>query len=191
MISSSTKDALSTCLRIGNAPSQHPDDFDVPLPKETDSDSIRGSSGNINFFRRMCRLSMIKGRIYSQLYSAKALLRPPVETYKIVWELHAELEEWNYNSPALDEPKPRSAERDFLFGLAIMGLHFVYHNSLIMIHRVPLLLNYIAITRNEPEELQSISKAEAVKSGTIAAQAARDSLKLIDNMPWGDVGWTW
>lgn len=134
---------------------------------------------------------MIKGRIYSELYSAKALLRPPVEIYKTVRELHTELEEWNVDSPALGEPKIRSGERDFLFGFATIGLHFVYHNSLIMIHRIPLLLNYIAMARNEPEELQSISKAHGAKSAAIAAQASRDSLKLIDYMPWGDISWTW
>jgi hypothetical protein len=178
-------------LRIGNAPSQHPDDFDVPLPEEIDSDKLGGSLGNITFFRQMCRMSLIKGRIYSRLYSAKALLRPPVEIYKTVRELHVELEEWNLDSPALSDAKMKSSEGEFLFGFASLGLHFVYHNALIMIHRVPLFINYIVTARNESEELQSLSKARAAKSGAIGAQAARDTLKLINNMPWGDIAWTW
>jgi hypothetical protein len=141
----------------------------------------------------MCRMSLIKGRIYSRLYSAKALIRPPHEIYKTVKELHAELEEWRLDSPPISEPKPKlkSAERDFLFGFASLGLHFVYHNALIMIHRVPLFLNYLVMARDEPEELRSLSKAHAAKSGAIGAQAARDTLKLINNMPWGDIAWTW
>ena len=139
----------------------------------------------------MCRMSVIKGRIYSRLYSAKALLRPPLEIYKTVKELHAELEEWNRDCPTPTDHKVKSNERDFLFGFASLGLHFVYHNALIMIHRVPLFINYIVTARDEPQELQSLSNAHAAKSGAIGAQAARNTLKLINNMPWGDIAWTW
>ncbi|KAJ5327448.1 uncharacterized protein N7506_010550 [Penicillium brevicompactum] len=181
----------STCLRIGNAPSQHPDDFDVPLPEEMESDRLDGSPHKITFFRQMCRMSVIKGRIYSRLYSAKALLRPPIEIYRTVKELHAELEEWNLDSPPLSEHQVKIDERDFLYGFASLGLRFVYHNALIMIHRVPLFINYIVTARNEPERLQALSKAHAAKSGAIGTQSARDTLKLINNMPWGDIAWTW
>ncbi|CAG8123834.1 unnamed protein product [Penicillium olsonii] len=181
----------STCLRIGNAPSQHPDDFDVPLPEEIESDKLGQPKSDITFFRQMCRMSVIKGRIYSRLYSAKALLRPPLEIYKTVKELHAELEEWNRDCPTPTDHKVKSNERDFLFGFASLGLHFVYHNALIMIHRVPLFINYIVTARDEPQELQSLSNAHAAKSGAIGAQAARNTLKLINNMPWGDIAWTW
>jgi hypothetical protein len=138
-------------------------------------------------------MSLIKGRIYSRLYTAKALLRPPLEIYKTVEELHAELEEWRLDCPPITEPNLtlKSAERDFLLGFASLGLHFVFHNALIMIHRVPIFLNYLLMARDEPEELQALSKAHAAKSGAIGAQAARDTLKLINNMPWGDIAWTW
>ncbi|CAI7664438.1 unnamed protein product [Penicillium bialowiezense] len=181
----------STCLRIGNAPSQHPDDFDVPLPEEMESDKLDGTPNKITFFRQMCRMSVIKGRIYSRLYSAKALLRPPIEIYRTVKELHAELEEWNLDSPPLSDHQVKTEERDFLYGFAALGLRFVYYNALIMIHRVPLFINYIVTARNEPEKLQALSKAHAAKSGAIGAQAARETLKLINNMPWGDIAWTW
>lgn len=186
-----TNDCFSTCLRIGNAPSQHQDDFDVPLPEELESDKHGETASNIPFFRQLCRMALIKSRIYSRLYSAKALLKPPVEIYKTVKELHAELEEWKKGSPALDDLQMRSAGRDFLFGFASIGLHFVYHNALIMIHRVPLFVNYIITAKEESETLESISKAHASKSAAIGAQAARDTLKIVNNMPWGDIAWTW
>jgi hypothetical protein len=136
-------------------------------------------------------MALIKSRIYSRLYSAKALLRPPVEIYKTVKELHAELEEWKRDSPNLSEPKMKSAENDNLLGFASIGLHFVYHNAMIMIHRVPLFLNYIITAREYPEKLESVSKAHASRSAAIGAQAARETLKIVNNMPWGDIAWTW
>ncbi|KAJ5551473.1 hypothetical protein N7535_000578 [Penicillium sp. DV-2018c] len=181
----------STCLRIGNAPSQHQDDFDVPLPQEMEHDRHGDTATNITFFRQLCRMALIKSRIYSRLYSAKALLRPPVEIYKTVVELHAELEEWKRDSPNLSEPKMKSTENDNLLGFASIGLHFVYHNAIIMIHRVPLFLNYVITSREDSEKLKSISKARASQSAAIGAQAARETLKIVNNMPWGDIAWTW
>ncbi|KAJ6187198.1 hypothetical protein N7519_002106 [Penicillium mononematosum] len=181
----------STCLRIGNAPSQHHDDFDVPLPEELEGDKHGETASNIPFFRELCRMSLIKSHIYSRLYSATALEKPPVEIYKTVKELYAELEEWKRESPTLTEPKRKHTDSDFLFGFASIGLHFVYHNAVIMIHRVPIFLNYMITARKESEKVVSISKAHALRSAAIGAQAARDTLKVVNNMPWGDIAWTW
>ncbi|OQE30452.1 hypothetical protein PENFLA_c003G05333 [Penicillium flavigenum] len=181
----------STCLRIGNAPSQHHDDFDVPLPEELEGDKHGETASNIPFFRELCRMSLIKSHIYSRLYSVTALEKPPVEIYKAVKELYAELEEWKRESPTLTEPKRKHTDSDFLFGFASIGLHFVYHNALIMIHRVPIFLNYMITARKESEKVVSISKAHALRSAAIGAQAARDTLKVVNNMPWGDIAWTW
>lgn len=136
-------------------------------------------------------MSLIKSHIYSRLYSVKALEKSPAEIYKTIKELYAELEEWKRKSPTLTGPKIKHTERDFLFGFASIGLHFVYHNAVIMIHRVPIFLNYMITARKESEQVKSISKAHALKSAAIGAQAARDTLKVVNNMPWGDIAWTW
>ncbi|KAJ5307625.1 hypothetical protein N7476_008281 [Penicillium atrosanguineum] len=182
----------STCLRVGNAPSQHPDDFDVPLPEEIEDDRISGSPSNIEFFRQLCRMSVIKSRIFCGLYSAKAMLKPTREIYQTVKELHAELEDWKKDYPMNDDFKIQVGGSDFLFGFASIGLHFTYYNALIMIHRIPLLLHYLKGQREEtPPELKLLSIAHASKSGVICVQAARDTLKMINNMPWGDIAWIW
>ncbi|KAJ5103255.1 hypothetical protein N7532_003784 [Penicillium argentinense] len=182
----------STCLRAGNAPSQHPDDFDVPLPEELEEEKKDSEvASNIPFFRQLCRMALIKSRIFCRLYSAKALLKPPREIYQVVKELHAELEEWEKDYPFEEEPRQKVAETDFLFGFGSIGLRLVYYNALIMIHRIPLLLNYLISSREDPEELKSLSKAQASKSAVICVQAARDTLKLVNNMPWGDIAWLW
>ncbi|KAJ6136291.1 hypothetical protein N7512_001451 [Penicillium capsulatum] len=181
----------STCLRAGNAPSQHPDDFDVPLPQQTEDDHDPEMSSNILFFRQLCQMALIKTRIYCRLYAAKALLKPPDETYQTVKELHSELEEWRKDYPFTEEPKRKAAESEFLFGFASIGLHFIYYNALIMIHRIPLVLNYLISSRDEPEEMKALSRAQAAKSGVICVQAARDTLSMVNNMPWGDIAWVW
>ncbi|KAF3387590.1 hypothetical protein F1880_000621 [Penicillium rolfsii] len=181
----------STCLRAGNAPSQHPEDFDVPLPEELEDDRDSSCSTNIPFFRQMCRMSVIKSRIFYQLYSAKALLKSPHEIYQSVQELDAELRAWRKDYPFEDNPRQKVAEPNFLMGFAAIGLHFVYYNALIMTHRIPLLLSHLINERAEPRELKALSKAHAAKSAVICVTAARDTLRMVNNMPWGDIAWVW
>lgn len=178
-------------MRAGNAPSQHPEDFDVPLPEELEDDRDSSSSTNIPFFRQLCRMSLIKSRIFCQLYSAKALLKSPHEIYQSVQELDAELRAWRKDYPFDENPRQKVAEPNFLMGFAAIGLHFVYYNALIMIHRIPLLLNYLINERAEPKELKALSKAHAAKSSVICVTAARDTLRMVNNMPWGDIAWVW
>lgn len=183
---------FSACLRAGNAPSQHPDDFDVPLPTEMEDDKDPEVSGNILFFRQLCRMSIIKSRIYYRLYSAKSMLKDPKEIFQTVEELHADLEEWKKDYPLGKLPALQVNETDFLFGFASLGLHFIYYNALIMIHRIPLLLNfYITSQEGASSELKNLSQAQASKSAPICVSAARDTLKLVNNMPWGDIAWIW
>ncbi|KAJ5919795.1 hypothetical protein N7454_009630 [Penicillium verhagenii] len=182
----------STCLRAGNAPSQHPDDFDVPLPQLTEDDDDPEVAPNIHFFRQLCRMCVIKSRIFCRLYAAKCLFKDPREIFETVKELSAELDAWKKDYPFSEVPKLKGPETDFLFGFASVGLHFVYYNALIMIHRIPLLLNYLITAREEePDELKALSKAIASKSAIICVEAARDTLKLVKNMPWGDIAWLW
>lgn len=150
-------------------------------------------SSNIPFFRHLCRMSLIKSRIYCRLYAAKALLRPPSEIYQVVTELHSELQRWKDDYPEVDEPKEKVHEVDFLFGFAHVALKFGYYNALIMVHRVPLLLNFFFKVRNSPDdkELRAVSNAAAARSAVIATAAARDTLKTVNNMPWGDIAWIW
>ena len=181
-------------MRAGNAPCQHPDEFDTPLPQEMDHDHDPDIPSRITFFRRLCRISLIKTRIYCRLYSAKSLLKPPREIYQTVQELQAELDEWKRNYPLSTDwtaPKQKVAESDFPIGFAALSLNFVYHNALIMIHRIPMLLNLLLMSREEPDDLKTYSKVHASKSAVICVEAARDTMMIVNNMPWGDVAWVW
>lgn len=164
----------------------------MPLPEQLEQEKNNPESATtITFFRQLCRMSLIKSRIFCRLYAAKALLKPPSEIYQVVNELHAELEDWRKDYP-LEAPERKIAQTDFLFGFGAIGLHLVYYNALIMIHRIPLLLSYMISSREEDsEELKSFSKARASKSAVICVTAARDTLKLVNNMPWGDIAWIW
>lgn len=137
---------------------------------------------------------MIKSRIYHKLYSTRSLQKSPEEVSQTVKELHAELEEWKKANTFHCTPVQQAEGKDFLLGFATVGLQFVYYNSLIMIHRMPLVLNYYAHYLESQAQLRfdpSWFNNQSHISAAVCMQAARDTLKLVNNMPWGDIAWIW
>lgn len=181
---------------MGSAPAQHPDDYDVGFPAENPEDEFV-SFNNFSFFRQLCHMTVVKSRIYAKLYAAKALdNKSAMEVCELVRELHAELEEWKSVDPFTHQNlKKRGADDDFLMGFACVGLQFVYYNCLIMVHRLPLIIHFAYMHRlanggrMQPDSMTVLNQASA--STAICAQAARDTLKLVNNLPWGDVAWIW
>lgn len=89
----------------------------------------------------------------------------------------------------------KPAGEDFLFGFATAGLRLVYYNLLIMVHRIPLIVHFIH-ARHIPPDRQKASDLrlianQSATSATICLQAARDTLKLVNSLPWGDIAWIW
>lgn len=162
------------------------DDFDVSLPEVDENHPA--------FFRQLCCLTVVKSRIYGKLYSTKSLQRTPEEVCQTVKDLHAELEEWKIENP-FDNSFLHQVEGDgFLLGFASVGLQFVYYNSLIMTHRVPLLLHYYTHRVGSETQLHfdpAWFGEQSKESAAVCVQAARDTLKLVNSMPWGDIAWIW
>ncbi|EAW18151.1 transcription factor domain-containing protein [Aspergillus fischeri NRRL 181] len=185
----------STCIRTGNAPTQHPDDFDVEIPA-VDPENDLLLSDNKPFFQQLCQLTIIKSRIYTELYSEKALQnKTAAEVMKIVKKLHAELGEWRAANTFDDQLKQGAAGEDFLRGFASAGMQFVYFNSLILIHRMPLVIAFIYRQRlangdSAPDDANLILR-ESSSSIAFCSEAARDTLRLVNNLPWGDIAWIW
>ncbi|GMF78530.1 unnamed protein product [Aspergillus oryzae] len=178
-----------------SSPTQHPDDLDIGFP-EVDNDDEFTMNGNASFFRQLCHLTLIRSRVYSKLYAVKALQKmSPREIYDIVRELREELEEWHNASPFTQQLKPRGASQDFLVGFATAGLQFGYYNSMIMIHRLPLTIHFAYMRHSTIDVKWDVDHKtifnESTKASSICVQAARDTLKLVNNLPWGDIAWIW
>ncbi|PWY79896.1 C6 transcription factor [Aspergillus eucalypticola CBS 122712] len=185
----------SACVRSGSAPAQHFEDFDVDFPVDHIHDPfVKARDGS--FFRHLCQLTVIKSRVFSKLYAAKALEnKSPEEIYNNIRELHDELEEWKRVNALEFRMKQRGAGQDFLIGFASAGLQFVYYNTMIMIHRLPLMIQFASahcIARgNHPPMDYDLISSEASASAAICVQAARDTVRLVNNLPWGDIAWIW
>jgi hypothetical protein len=183
----------SISIRLGNAPTQHFDDFDIEIPSD---ENVAGlvMADNKLFFPRLCRIAVLRSRIYRLFYSARALEnKSTANICEMIHQLHAELDSWKSECHFDLLLKRRGAGEDFLAGFASAGLFLVYYNSLIMIHRLPMLINFIYQSRADsvPEFDLTLILSQSSSSTAICVQAARDTLKLVNNLPWGDIAWIW
>ncbi|KAL1966660.1 hypothetical protein VTN77DRAFT_4071 [Rasamsonia byssochlamydoides] len=187
-------------IYTGMAALQDYEDFDVDLPSD---DPPEGGAGlelsrqnwTVRYFRILCQHTVIKSRIYKELYSTKALAKSISEVRATVAELNAELEKWKRENPYINASSPSGAGKDDMELIARLGQRLSYYNSLIIIHRMPLLHEMTAWSRLQQRvdpkvDFKSIF-AESYESTQVCVQAARDSLKLIDQLPWRDVGYAW
>ncbi|OJJ46916.1 hypothetical protein ASPZODRAFT_15606 [Penicilliopsis zonata CBS 506.65] len=184
-----------TCIRSGSAPSQHADDIDIGFPESIEDDTTSPHPCNISFFSQLSHLSWIRSRIYGRLYSTRSLDQMPEEACATVVELSRELEEWRRDHPFEMHVKQRPSGKDFLLGFASIGIQLVYYNALIMVNRFPSLL--CLCYRSDPmnaSSMRHITPQLAKQTSTstaICMQAARDTLALVNSMPWGDIAWIW
>jgi hypothetical protein len=182
----------SISIRLGSAPTQQLDDYDVDFP----SDDTEGLMlvGNKTVFPQLCRISVIRSRTYKHFYSARALEdRSTADICETVHKLDAELQDWRSESQFDTLLKQRGSGQDFLVGFASASLFLLYNNTLMMIHRIPTLINFVYQSRAEriPELDLRLILNQSSSSAVLCVQAARDILNLINYLPWGDVAWIW
>ncbi|KAL4761526.1 transcription factor domain-containing protein [Aspergillus foveolatus] len=182
----------SISIRLGSAPTQQLDDYDVGFP----SDDTEGLMlvGNKTVFPQLCRISVIRSRTYKHFYSARALEdKSTADICETVHKLDAELQDWRRESQFDILLKQRGSGQDFLVGFASASLFLLYNNTLMMIHRIPTLINFVYQSRAEriPELDLRLILNQSSSSAVLCVQAARDILNLINHLPWGDVAWIW
>ncbi|KAL6230423.1 hypothetical protein BDW75DRAFT_222787 [Aspergillus navahoensis] len=182
----------SISIRLGSAPTQQLDDYDVELPSD-DTEGLR-LVDNKTVFPQICRISVIRSRTYRHFYSARALEnKSTADICETVHKLNAELQDWKSRSQFDTLFKQRGSGQDFLVGFASASLFLLYNNTLMMIHRVPVLINFAYQSRAEriPELDLRLMFNQSSSSAVLCVQAAREILKLINHLPWGDVAWIW
>ncbi|KAL4998205.1 fungal-specific transcription factor domain-containing protein [Aspergillus recurvatus] len=182
----------SISIRLGSAPTQQLDDYDVEFP----SDNTEGLMlvDNKTVFPQICRISVIRSRTYKHFYSARALEnKSTADICETVHKLDAELQDWKSRSQFDTLLKQRSSGQDFLVSFASASLFLLYNNTLMMIHRIPMLMNFVYQSRAEriPELDLRLILNQSSSSAVLCVQAAREILKLINHLPWGDVAWIW
>ncbi|EED16376.1 conserved hypothetical protein [Talaromyces stipitatus ATCC 10500] len=191
-------------IKTGRGYLQHPDDSDVALPGEDAKafgDFQNGCRWSIKLFRSICSHSVLVSNIYRELYTTKAFYKSFPEVCETVTNLSDQLREWKREYSCLSYTPPKSKESNDLNReeevkiIAHISEKLTYLNSLILINRMPLLFEVAAQKGAHPDRdaktrIKNIS-ATSRHHHLICLHAARDSLQLLERLPWRDVGFSW
>lgn len=189
--------SLMTCsisIHSGLSPVQNLDDLDLDLPN-ADSEDGSETDWSTPFFRISCQHTLIRFKIYQELYSSRALGKPLTDLQRAVDELNMELESWRRENPYL---RSKSSVKTFLDTeqelkiVSICSQWLAYNNSLILINRVPL-IHEVVLRKGPLTTLNDFSSfsSNAQKGNWTCIQAARDSLKILQGLPSREMGCSW
>jgi hypothetical protein len=187
---------LSTSVRGGLPPAQDIEDFDVELPA-TGLDNERGSQSNnedqcLVYFQLLCRLVVIKSRVYHQLYSSQQSLG---DLLGRIEALDAELDEWRKSNPFSNESPQTIEVGDSLRRLWYIRIQLSYYHTVTMIHRMPPVLQHLVSFRHKnesgPAPDPNLLPPPSYKIDNKCLKVCRDSLKLLSLFPRGDIVWIW
>ncbi|KAH6686368.1 fungal-specific transcription factor domain-containing protein [Plectosphaerella plurivora] len=186
-------------LRAGRPPAQDDDDMNVELPDADPEDNIGNiplgdGKGKMNLFRVMCEFAQIEGKVYSRLYSTKALKQSPGELLNTIGELDKELEEWKDRIPIDFRPEHEIKASHTPLILHVIMLHLTYYNCLTTMHRMSVHHGYWT-SRLSNYAIQGLNtkplNPRIFSSAALCTAAARASISLLRFCPQGDVSVVW
>ncbi|MCJ1314486.1 hypothetical protein MMC25_008168 [Agyrium rufum] len=182
-------------LRLDQPPLLTDDEVVVDLPSNQLSDDLGllyayGGTCVIDIFRLRCQLAIIQGKIYSKLYSARALKLPWQERTNAVTALSRLLESWKCSIPTELRPDRLTSNLKGSDLVHIMILFLTYFNCLCLVHRCIF---------NSTGWMEHVRKANGgslepcmgKESQEFCFSAARASIRLVRLGPQGNFACIW
>lgn len=178
------------CLRSGRPPLLNDADCDLDLPSVyavfplQDNDAFQrtaispgirttGPSNFVPFFTTDLRLSILKSKAYTRLYSRQALKQNEVALLRTIRELDEELEDWKASLPAACRPE-RTAEitrsDNSILDVRVLLNHTEYFYLVGLIHRAANRCAAQAYNENCNSDSEDGSLAALMGAGVASSQ---------------------
>jgi hypothetical protein len=167
--------------RTGRPSTIHEEDIGVDLPPE--GKYPQNIDGRFVTFRHNATLSLLQGRIYNRLYSARSLTRSKSERLKMVGMLDEELQQWRETVPIEVRPGHK-LKCDLTHMVTVVSMHWLFWQCLITVHRVSLYYGPGAISNDldtSHGEFDPTLNPRVYASAAICVHAARSTIQLLDD----------
>ena len=158
-------------------------DIGIGLPKEHKKFSVYPDGSRVyDIFSCQVQLALLKGRIYTELYSTKAQKRSAMERLRSVGQLDKDLQDWRMTVPMEIRPDEliQCSHEQFP---PVFLMHFEFFNCVSTIHRVSV-HHRGPWTNEDPTQVSSLHNPQlnprVYSSQSICLAAARSSIKLLD-----------
>jgi hypothetical protein len=152
-------------------------DLHLPPGHEKPAQNPGSPSANLRLplFPSDLELSILKSKIYLQLYSPSALQQDHVETMKRIRELDEDLETWRYSLPTSVRPSLSFSQDHlpiYIHDIRAVVLRLEYHQCIAIIH--------LAISRCITSSPQLASIVKGIHSSlALSIEASRSTLKYL------------
>lgn len=186
-------------LRSGRPGAINDDDYNVELPEEDPADGVgniplQGGKTKVNLFRLLAQFSTIEGKVYMQLYSAKASRQTDQEILNTIGELDQELERWKECVPIDIRPDNEIKMDEGPLVLHVVMLHFAYYNCLTTIHKMSI-HHGLWTSRLSKYAVSGLSarplNPRVFSSAPLCVAAARASINLVQYINYEDCPCVW
>jgi len=182
-------------LQLDQPPMLRDDDMDIEVPSENPEDGLGFISDanedlRINFFRLRVHLAIIEDKIYSRLYSVRALKQSEQSRRHVVQDLNRVLDRWKEGVPHPFRPGNMIASLPKGSISHIVILHLRFYDCLTMVHGVAFQNEDWMITAMQPENEEKQASLSCPSQG-ICIKSTRESLKLVRLLPQGDYACIW
>ncbi|APA06989.1 hypothetical protein sscle_02g017590 [Sclerotinia sclerotiorum 1980 UF-70] len=168
-------------IRHGRPSVIHDEDIGVDLPP--DSQYPGEADGRFVTFRHNAILSLLQGRIYNRLYSAKSFTKSKTERLKIVGMLDDELQQWCETIPVEVRPGyPLKCDKNHI--VTAVCMQWGYYQCVNTIHRVSLYYGPGSLDLDDkiPEsDFDPDLNPRVYASAAICVNAARKTIDLLND----------
>ncbi|KAH7371604.1 hypothetical protein BKA64DRAFT_649604 [Cadophora sp. MPI-SDFR-AT-0126] len=164
-------------------PSTFGHEIDLKLPANSPPDGLSdytlpGTQEEINVLRYMSGLAMIQSRVFTELYSQRALKMNNMQLQGAVAELNHQLDMWKMDLPPDIRPTYDSHPSSSQLEMPVLLLTVIYYTTAGRINMATCRLGY-----SDDERARSVAQ--------VPAAAARATLRLDQKMPPPPFGLTW
>ena len=169
-------------LRLGVPGVMHDNDIGIDLPKEHRMFSVDlDSSRSHDIFQCQVQLALLRSRIYTELYSAKAQQKSALDRLRSVGQLDKDLQDWRMTLPL--EIRPDEVIRCSQEQIPpVFLMHFAFFDCICTIHRISLHFRG-PWTKEDPTQIASLHSPQlnprVYSSQSICLAAARSTIKLL------------
>ncbi|KAM0137778.1 hypothetical protein ACHAP3_004008 [Botrytis cinerea] len=169
-------------IRQGRPSLIHDEDIGVDLPPA--SQYPKNAEGRFVTFRHNATLSLLHGRVYSRLYSAKSFTKSKTERLKMVGVLDDELQQWCETIPIEVRPgHPIKCDEHHI--VSVVCMQWGYYQCLSTIHRASLYCGPGSMDDDDGDKSQNDFdwklNPRVYASAAICVNAARRTINLLED----------
>jgi hypothetical protein len=166
----------SSSINLGRPSAMHDEDIAAKLPTIRELPPLPDGSKQYDTFPDSVKLFLIRSRVYTDLYSARAQTKPKIERLRLGKLLEKEFYEWRDAIPLEIRPgQPIRCHPAMV--MPVFMLHFAYYTSLLSLYQT--VLRQISWTSDDEDDKPAEPEDSSVGRISSCLEVARSIIRFL------------